>query len=149
MFDFNDVFINFISDFVFWLFLIIVGGIGWLFNRIFLSKFKKVKIKRIDVRNVLKRFNGVELALFQYDGAYKNYIENELVIENSKDDLLIQNLVVDNISVSDRLVSPYKDELYHYLHDEKITSSDFEEVKLRKPELLNSIDRIKTEYNLN
>ena len=354
--ELNDIFINFISDFVFWLFLIIVGGIGWLFNRIFLSKFKKVKIKRIDVRNVPKRFNGVELAIFQNDGAYKNYIENELVIENSKDDLLIQNLVVDNISVSDyfyediviqngfdmltqnldfvifnngnkesslknyqvkihylnkenekdkiifktevesgnlsggdiktlfskkltdhsivkffsnslpdykqsirielvnmesqeieseteisylssekrfvrnlggagkpdrtltptiellfpynqdcfdfsinqrlvkgdntlrfnilidapcsikynvklfrnkkmlsnfssdlieiqfskyRLVSPYKDELYHYLHDEKIESSNFEEVKLRKPELLNSIDRIKTEYNLN
>ena len=48
-----------------------------------------------------------------------------------------------------RLVSPYKDELYHYLHDEKIESSNFEEVKLRKPKLLNSIDRIKTEYNLN
>ncbi|MCF1284486.1 hypothetical protein [Streptococcus sinensis] len=55
--ELNDIFINFISDFVFWIFLIIVGGIGWLFNRIFLSKFKKVKIKRIDVRKVPKRFN--------------------------------------------------------------------------------------------
>lgn len=99
--ELNDIFINFISDFVFWIFLIIVGGIGWLFNKTFLSKFKKVKIKRIDVRNVPKRFNGVELAIFQNDGAYKNYIENELVIENSNDDLVIQNLVVDNISVND------------------------------------------------
>ena len=46
------------------------------------------------------------------------------------------------------LTSSYKDELYHYLHDEKLESSDFEEVKLRKPKLLNGIDNIKNEYNL-
>mgnify|MGYP000954584305 CR=1 FL=1 len=97
--ELNDIFINFISDFVFWIFLIIVGSIGWLFNKTFSSKFKKVKIKRIDVRNVPKRFNGIESAIFQNQGALKNYIENELVIENSKDDLIIHNLVVDKVEV--------------------------------------------------
>lgn len=104
MFDFNginDILINVVSDFVFWIFLTIVGIISWLINKILLSKFRKVKIKRIDVRNVPKRSNGVELPIFQNQGVLKNYIENELVIENSKDNLLIHNLVVDNISVSD------------------------------------------------
>ncbi len=104
MLDLNslkDIIINFISDFIFWIFLSIVGIISWLINKILLSKFKKVKIKRIDVRNVPKRSNGLELPIFQDQGILKNYIENELVIENSKDNLLIHNLVVDNISLSD------------------------------------------------
>ena len=106
MLDLNstkDILINFISDFVFWIFLTIVGIVCWLFKKIVFSKFKKVKIKRIDLRNVPKLSNGVESPIFQNQGVLKNYIENELVIENSKDNLLIHNLVVDNISVSDYL----------------------------------------------
>lgn len=103
MLDLNsikEIIINFISDFVFWIFLIIVGIISWLIKKSLISKFRKVKIKRIDVRNVPKRFDGGESAIFQNQGELKNYIENELVIENSKDKLLIDNLVVDNISVN-------------------------------------------------
>lgn len=98
MLDLNsmkDIIINVISDFVFWIFLIIIGIISYV-----IKKFRKVKIKRIDVRNVPKRVNGLELAIFQNQGELKNYIENELVIENSKENLLIDNLVVDNISVN-------------------------------------------------
>lgn len=101
MLDLNsmkDIIINVISDFVFWIFLIIIGIIGYV-----IEKFRKVKIKRIDVRNVPKRVNGLELAIFQNQGELKNYIENELVIENSKENLLIDNLVVDNISVNSYL----------------------------------------------
>ena len=106
MLDLNsikDIIINFISEFVFWIFLIIVGIISWLIKKILISKFTKVKIKRIDVRNVPKRFDGVESAIFQNQGELKNYIENELVVENSKENLLIDNLVVDNISVNSYL----------------------------------------------
>lgn len=106
MLDLNrikDIITNFISDFVFWIFLIIVAIISWLIKKLLISKFMKVKIKRIDVRNVPKRFDGVESAIFQNQGELKNYIENELVIENSKDNLLIDNLVVDNISVNSYL----------------------------------------------
>jgi hypothetical protein len=99
----KDIIINFISEFVFWIFLIIVGIISWLIKKILISKFTKVKIKRIDVRNVPKRFDGVESAIFQNQGELKNYIENELVVENSKENLLIDNLVVDNISVNSYL----------------------------------------------
>lgn len=106
MLDLNsikDIIINFISDFVFWIFLIFVGIISWLIKKLLISKFRKVKIKRIDVRNVPKRFDGGESAIFQNQGELKNYIENELVIENSKESLLIDNLVVDNISVNSYL----------------------------------------------
>ena len=72
MLDLNsmkDIIINVISDFVFWIFLIIIGIIGYV-----IEKFRKVKIKRIDVRNVPKRVNGLELAIFQNQGELKNYI---------------------------------------------------------------------------
>lgn len=106
MLDLNsikDIKINVISDFVFWIFLIIIGFIGHLITKLLISKFRKVKIKRIDVRNVPKRVDGLELPIFQNQGELKNYIENELVIENSKENLLIDNLVVDNISVNSYL----------------------------------------------
>ena len=98
MLDLNsikDIIINFISEFVFWIFLIIVGIISWLIKKILISKFTKVKIKRIDVRNVPKRFDGVESAIFQNQGELKNYIENELVVENSKENLLINSILID------------------------------------------------------
>ena len=76
--------------------------VGYL-KKIVFSKFKKVKLKRIDLRNVLNYLMGSSHLFFQNQGVLKNYIENELVIENSKDNLLIHNLVVDNISVSDYL----------------------------------------------
>ena len=101
MFDLNskkEILINLISDLVFF---IICGIISWLINKLLLSKFRKVKIKRIDIRNVPKRFDGVESAIFPNQGSLKNYIENELVIENSKDDLIIHNLVIDIVEVKD------------------------------------------------
>lgn len=72
-----------------------------LFKKYIYPRFQNIKIKKIDIRNVPKRSNGVELPIFQDQGILKNYIENELVIENPKDNLLIHNLVVDNISLSD------------------------------------------------
>ena len=102
MIDFSrliEVLINFISDLLFWIFLVIVGGISWLFNKIFLSKFKKVKIKRIDIRNVPKLVNGYQIPVFPETGEYKNYVENEFVIENFKEELIINDLVIDNIEV--------------------------------------------------
>ena len=101
MFDLNskkEILINLISDLVFF---IIGGVISWLINKLLLSKFRKVKIKKIDIRNVPKRFDGVESAIFSNQGSLKNYIENELVIENSKDDLIIHNLVIDIVEVKE------------------------------------------------
>lgn len=125
MLDLNslkEIIINFISDFVFWIFLIIVGIISWLIKKLLMSKFRKVKIKRIDIRNVPKRFDGVESAIFQNQGELKNYIENELVVENSKENLLIDNLVVDNISVNSYL---YEDILIQNGFDNSSQDIDF------------------------
>ena len=73
-----------------------------------------------------------DLFLFVFTQLILHYPRNSIVIQFPKYSL----------------TSFYKDELYCYLHNEKLESSNFEEVKLRKPKLLNSIDNIKNEFNL-
>ncbi|PPA33242.1 hypothetical protein DWY30_00880 [Streptococcus salivarius] len=97
----EQVLIGFLSSIYVWIFSILMTSIFWLFKKYIYPRFQNIKIKKIDIRNVPKRSNGVELPIFQDQGILKNYIENELVIENPKDNLLIHNLVVDNISLSD------------------------------------------------
>ena len=97
----EQVLIGFLSSIYFWIFSILMTSIFLLFKKYIYPRFQNIKIKKIDIRNVPKRSNGVELPIFQDQGILKNYIENELVIENPKDNLLIHNLVVDNISLSD------------------------------------------------
>lgn len=99
----NEILINLLSDFYFWLFLMFMAIIGWIFKKFVLSRFQKVNIKKIDIRNVPKLFNGFEAPAFQHVGAYQNYIENELVIENLKNDLLVHNLVINRMEVRDYL----------------------------------------------
>lgn len=99
----EQVLIGLLSNIYFWIFSISISSIFWLFKKYIYTRFQNIKIKKIDIRNVPKRFDVVESAIFQNQGELKNYIENELVIENSKDNLLIDNLVVDNISVNSYL----------------------------------------------
>ena len=104
MLDLNslkEIIINFISDFVFWIFLIIVGIISWLIKKLLMSKFRKVKIKRIDIRNVPKFISGNQYPVYHDSNDFINYVENELIIKNPKDELLIHELVIDDIEVLD------------------------------------------------
>ena len=104
MLDLNsikDIIINFISDFIFWIFLIIVVIISWLIKKLLMSKFRKVKINRIDIRNVPKFISGNQIPVYHDSNDFINYVENELVIKNPKDELLIHELVIDDIEVLD------------------------------------------------
>lgn len=47
-----------------------------------------------------------------------------------------------------KLLSTYEDEIYYYMKNNKLNESNFKEVKLRQPALVNSIDKTKKEYNL-
>ena len=46
-----------------------------------------------------------------------------------------------------KLFSPYKDDIYHYMINNKLKESNIDEVKFRKPDLVNSINKTKVEYN--
>lgn len=99
--ELKEIVTNFISDFLFWIFLGIISILYYLFRKFIYPNFQKVKIRRIDIRNVPKFFQGRVLPTFQSSDVYRNYIENELVIENKKDDILIKDLVVENIIVQE------------------------------------------------
>lgn len=99
----KDLITNLISNILFWLFSIIITIIIWVFKKFILPHFQKVIIKSIDVRNVPKMFEGELLPSFQNSDVYRNYIENELVIQNEKDDLIIKDLIVENIVVDNYL----------------------------------------------
>lgn len=47
-----------------------------------------------------------------------------------------------------KLLSPYKDDIYHYMRTNELNESNIAEVKFRQPALVNSIDKTKKEYNL-
>ena len=47
-----------------------------------------------------------------------------------------------------KLLSPYKDDIYHYMKINKLNESNIDEVRFRQPTLVNSIDKTKKEYNL-
>mgnify|MGYP000011950043 FL=1 len=47
-----------------------------------------------------------------------------------------------------KLLSPYKDDIYHYMRTNELNESNIAEVKFRQPSLVNSIDKTKKEYNL-
>ena len=47
-----------------------------------------------------------------------------------------------------KLLSPYKDDIYHYMKINKLNESNISEVKFRQPNLVNNIDKTKKEYNL-
>jgi len=97
----KDIIINVVSDFIFWIFLIIVGIISWLIKKLLMSTFGKVKIKRIDISNVPKFISGNQIPVYHDSNDFINYVENELVIKNPKDELLIHELVIDDIEVLD------------------------------------------------
>ncbi|MGT2948866.1 hypothetical protein [Streptococcus devriesei] len=97
----KDLVTDLFSNILFWLFSIIITIIIWVFKKFILPHFQKIIIKSIDVRNVPKMFEGELLPSFQNSDVYRNYIENELVIQNEKDDLIIKDLIVENIVVNE------------------------------------------------
>lgn len=74
----------------------VISPVIWLWKKI----SGKVIINRIDVRNVPKTFQGNALPVLNDLKKLKNYVENEIIINNNKDNVLISDLVIEVIKVS-------------------------------------------------
>lgn len=97
----EQVLIGLLSNIYFWIFSISISSILWLFKKYIYTRFQKIKIKKIDIRNVPKFISGNQVSVYHNSNDFINYVENELVIKNPKDELLIHELVIDDIEVLD------------------------------------------------
>lgn len=97
----EQVLIGLLSNIYFWIFSISISSIFLLFKKYIYTRFQKIKIKKIDIRNVPKFISGNQIPVYPDSNDFINYVENELVIKNPKDELLIHELVIDDIEVLD------------------------------------------------
>ncbi|MET3558783.1 hypothetical protein ABID29_001911 [Streptococcus rupicaprae] len=74
---------------------IILASVTWLWKKL----IGKVKINRIDIRNAPKTFQGNIIYNSNKPEILKNYIENEIIVENSKDSILIKDLIIGDVKV--------------------------------------------------
>ena len=80
----EQVLIGLLSNIYFWIFSISISSIFLLFKKYIYTRFQKIKIKKIDIRNVPKFISGNQIPVYPDSNDFINYVENELVIKNPK-----------------------------------------------------------------
>ncbi|WP_438838730.1 hypothetical protein [Streptococcus pluranimalium] len=107
-----------------------------------------------------KNYNyTIDRAIFEGTNYFKfnilvdkpSLITYNLVLMDSKEKTIVSHRQKEQIKIrfpKYKLVSSYKDDIYVYMKANELENSNYSEVQLRQPSLLNTIDKTKEEYNL-
>ncbi|MFI3060475.1 hypothetical protein [Streptococcus suis] len=120
--DWSQIINNFFSELLFWFFLIVLGFLGGKIKSIKKKFFTKIEIKNITVRNVPKVINGKIQPISVDDENHRCYIENEIMIENKSEETFIDELVIDEVELSDYF---YEDIVFQNGFDNTKQTVDF------------------------